>query len=62
MADILIIGGAADGKRIGYMGRTPRIDGEKFVLCRVDGIEVYVPSGIDVEAVRDALRELGLVA
>jgi len=40
----------------------PGIDGEKFVLCRVDGIEVYVPSGIDVEAVRDALRELGLVA
>ena len=61
MTDILIIGGAADGKRVGYLGRTARIDGEPYILCRVDGVETYVPPGVGVEAVRNALRALGLV-
>ena len=62
MSDILVIGGIADGKRIEYMGRTPRIDGEPYVLWRFDGVEVYVPPGIGVDAVRAAFRALGLVA
>lgn len=53
---MLCIGGAADGKTVWYIGRTPRINRDEYVLARVDGVEVYALQGMGVEAIRKALE------
>lgn len=39
MSTILCVGGAAHGKRVEYIGRTPRIDGDRYVLNKVSHID-----------------------
>lgn|SRR5574340_81063 len=57
---ILCVGGKAHGKYVEYIGRTPRIDGDRYILRRVaDDVEVYSHAGIGGdEALDRAYREL----
>lgn len=58
MSKILCVGGVAHGKRIEYIGRKPEINGDRYVLHRVDGIEVYRYAPVGFKALDRAYREL----